>query len=266
MLLTVSLFECVCVLRLVLEFFPYLDKSWDYGPFYTQIGQLSSLAIWFTLFVVNVFLLRKIHNLRGHELALDTEKVVLSFFVIMYHLWMINFVYTKWGHQLAFFIQGNILITIVAFFQHAIYQMDCIFANLYVRTDQLVTQLQSTWTGYVSMHFNGAMILHLVTIVITYDEYEWLWASGWFLPVLIAVVCEIIHRCLAIFVFYKLTRAKHFADLNSYWLLNGHEESDSTQSRLVSPNTIPQIFRGKRTILVTGFNRAFKYLSGRKMD
>ena len=252
------------MLRFVLDRFPDLDKSWDYGPFNTQIGQLTSLAIWFTLFVVNVILLRNIHNLRGHELALDTEKVVLSFFVILYHLWMINFVYTKWGRQLAFFIQGNLLITIVAFIQHAIYQMDCIFANLYVRTDRIVTQLQSKWTGYVSMLFNGTMILHLVTIVTTYDEYDWLWASGWFLPVLITVVCEIIHRLLAIYAFYKLVRARNFSDL--YWCY-GQEESDSTQtSEFVSPNTIPQIFRGKSIVLITGCNRAFKYITGRKTD
>ena len=253
------------MLRVILDLYPNLDKSWDYGPFYTQIGELASLAIWFTLLVVNLYLLRKIHDLRGNEMALDTEKVVLSFFVILYHLWMINFVHNKWGRQLAVFIQGNIFIIIVAFFQNAVYQMDCIFSNLYIKTDQLNTPLQSKWTGYVSIHFNSAMLLHLVTVVITYDEYEWLRANGWLLPVIITIVCEVIHRCLAIYVFCKLILAKDYSE----WMKNGCEESDSAQgvvSIFVSQSTIPQILRGKRTLLITGYEAALKFFGKVKKD
>ena len=187
-----------------------------------------------------------IENLRGeHKLALGTHKVILSLAVIMYHLWMIQFVYYKWGHHLVAHVvfQATLTATIATYILHATYQMDTIFANLHAQENE-VPDLSSEWSAYVSITFNVLMPVHVITVVTAHAAMEWSLRT---ILVLILVGCEFYHRCLAIYTFLRLLRVMYTR--------RGSEEKNrirnDTLVYVLVEKAVPQTYPDG--ILLTGF-------------
>ena len=196
-----------------------------------------------------------IHDLRGdHKLALRTDKVILSVSVILYHLWMIRFVFYKWGHHVATILLPTLGIPIATFILHATYQMDCIFALLNAKPDK-VPHLASKWPAYLSICFNTAMSLHVATVLTAYyTEWSLLTTIGVF-PL---VGCEILHRLLAIRTFQHLLDV-HNMIASSYWSFSKEEDTRNDKKEFVSQNTVPQIYY-QNSSLVTGYEMCFRHL------
>lgn len=197
-----------------------------------------------------------IHDLRGdHKLALRTDKVILSVSVILYHTWMIQFVYYKWGHHVATILLPALGIPIATFILHATYQMDCIFALLNAKPDK-VPHLASKWPAYLSICFNTAMSLHVATVLAAffYTHENLLTVIGVF-PL---VWCEILHRLLAIRTFQHLLHV-HNMIASSYWSFSKEEDTRNDKKEFVSQNTIPQIYY-RNSSFVTGYEMCFRHL------
>lgn len=263
-LLSNFFFGCACLLRFVFNFYPSWDVLWDYPSLliHIQAGHVASYIIWVTLTITCFILLYMIENLRGeHKLALGTHKVILSIAVILYHLWMIQFVYSKWGHHLAVVFQTTLTATVATFILHATYQMDTIFANLHAQENE-VSELASKWSAYVSIAFNVVMPLHVVTVITA--------AMEWSLPtilVFILVGCEFYHRYLAIRTFLRLLHVMYTRDsqsMDTSYLSCCEEEMRSVDkvTQFLYQNTLYPILLSHGQ-LVTGYENSFKHLKNR---
>ena len=257
-------FGCACLLRFAFNLYPSWDVLWEYPSLliHIQAGHVASYIIWVTLTITCFILLYMIENLRGeHKLALRTDKVILSIAVILYHLWMLHFVYYKWGHHLAVIFQATLTATVATFILHATCQMDAIFANLYAQEKE-VSELASKWSAYVSIAFNVVMPLHVITVVTAAIEWSLLT-----IVVFILVGCEFYHRYLAICTFLHLLHVMYTRDSQnmnvSYlsWCEAGSALNGQCDSVFVSKDTIPHILHYGQ--LVTGYEELFKHLKNR---
>ena len=197
MLVALAVFSLSSVLRTTVEFFT--EQSWSYQYNGVTINQLTSILIWIALPVVSVTLSLMFKVLKGRQhINVGKIMVLLSIVVIPYHVWMIKYIHSKWASTLPDYIQLLLAINILTYFVFTFCQMEFIIANLDCVRDTAVL-LRPKWPSILSILYNLAMSIHLLSIVASYGSEIY-----YRLDLLILLLLEIEHRVVAILTFSRL--------------------------------------------------------------
>lgn len=197
MLVALAVFSLSSVLRTTVDYFT--EQSWWYQYNGVTINQLTSILIWIALPVVSVTLSLMFKVLKGRQhISVAKIMILLSVGVIPYHVWMIKYIHSKWASTLPDYLQLLLGINIATYFVFTFCQMEFIVANLDCVRDTAVL-LKPKWPSILSILYNLAMSIHLLSIVASYGSEIY-----HRLDLLILLLLEIEHRVVAILTFGRL--------------------------------------------------------------
>ena len=122
------------------------------------------------------------------------KMVLLSAGVVAYHVNMLHYAYYKYANDFPVYY---LIPLVIVYIMHAAVQMEAIFADLNCLRDEDV-KLSIRSTSILSLLFNATMMIHFVSIVISWNRDE----DWWYMIILFGF--ELVHRALALYTFVHL--------------------------------------------------------------
>ena len=193
------------ILRALISLYPSLDLYLDYGTIHVQMLHVTSVAVWFSLSLTCIILLRTIVTstrlqFDASVFTLGVRSALVTVVAIPYVVWIISFIYQQWVSSFTIFFQLIYAIPSITFFVHTIYQAYFVFSAWKClgksRPAPILLSWQATWTNIL---YNSVMIAHMASVaVFTIKDKGIYQLPMWF------IANELYYRLMAICVFYRI--------------------------------------------------------------